>query len=282
MGEPIRVLVVQTSALMRRAVAQRLEASGVHVVGRAETNAEALVEYAQWHPDVVVVDVRLGAESCCVLIADLLECYPGAVVVVYSGLDDVQLAKQALDAGAAGYICRDASRTELHDCLQSALGGVRPVLDQRISDQPSVFAPDTGGSALHPRHLTARQQEVLELMAAGTTSNKDIAKQLFISEKTVKSHIERIAANLDVSRRTQLALRALELGLIATAKAPAGPSGGRAGPAMLPTAGRPGSLTAGRPLSAHRRRSPARLGPRLQSHSCRLSFGRLSSQSGLV
>jgi len=282
MGESIRVLVVQSSALMRRAVVQRLEASGAHVVGKAETNAEALVEYAQWHPDAVIVDVRLGAESCCVLITDLLECYPDAVIVVYSGLDDVQLAKQALEAGAAGYISRDASRAELHDGLRLAVHGVRPVLDRRITDQPSAFASETGGATVHPRQLTARQQEVLELMAAGTTSNKDIAKELFISEKTVKSHIERIAANLDVSRRTQLALRALELGLIATAQAPAGRTGGRAGAAMIATSGRPGPMNAGRRLSGSRRRSPARLGPSLQSPSCRLSFGRLSSQSGLV
>lgn len=238
MGEPIRVLVVQASALMRQAVAQRLEASGAVVVGKAETNAEALVEYAQRHPDVVIVDVRLGAESGSVLIADLIECYPEAVVVVYSGLSDLQLARQALEAGAAGYICRDASRTELHDCLLLALRGVRPVLDQRVTHQRSPAAAEAGGSTVHPRQLTARQQEILELMAAGTTSNKDIAKELFISEKTVKSHIERIAANLDVSRRTQLALRALELGLIATTEhVPAGRAAARAGSAMMLTSG---------------------------------------------
>jgi DNA-binding NarL/FixJ family response regulator len=283
MGEPIRVLVVQASALMRQAVAQRLEASGAEVVGKAQTNAEALVEYAQRHPDVVILDVRLGAESGFVLIADLLECYPDAVAVVYSGLNDAQLAKRAVEAGAAGYICRDASRAELHDCLMLALRGVRPVLDQRITGQRPGNSCESGPSSAHPRQLTARQQEVLELMAAGTTSNKDIAKELFISEKTVKSHIERIAASLDVSRRTQLALRALELGLIpATEPAPAGLTGGRSRGAMTATSRRPRSLIGSKGLSMTRHRHPARLAPTLQSPSCRLSFERLSSQSSLV
>jgi DNA-binding NarL/FixJ family response regulator len=212
----MRVLVVQAGTLMRQAVVQRLEASGATVVGQAETNAEALVEYAQRYPDVVTVDVQLGPESGFVLIEDLLECHPGAVVVVYSGHGDARLARQALAAGAAGYLCRGASRAELRDCLESAVAGVRPVLDRRllevrshsVADQPVSAWPATAPQ------LTERQRQVLRLVAAGTTSNRGLAQELFISEKTVKSHIERIAARLDVSRRTQLPLRAVELGLL--------------------------------------------------------------------
>jgi DNA-binding NarL/FixJ family response regulator len=218
MGESIRVLVVQSGSLMRQAVAQRLEASGVRVVGQAATNAEALVEYAQCYPDVVIVDVRLGAESGLVLICDLLEFYPGAVVVVYSGHGDAGLARQTLAAGAAGYICRGASRAELRQALCQAVAGVRPVLDHRLVEVQSEAVPDPRAAAADPvPQLTARQRQVLDLVAAGTTSNKDLAKELFISEKTVKSHIERITASLDVSRRTQLPLRAVELGLLPVA-----------------------------------------------------------------
>src|ERR1700710_342418 len=132
MGEPIRILVVQAGLLMRQAVVQRLEASGMSVVGQAGSNAEALVEYAQRHPDVVTVDVRLGAESGLVLIEDLLEFHPDAVVLVYSGHGDARLARQAVAVGAAGYVCRGASRAELWDCLRLAVAGVRPVLDPRL------------------------------------------------------------------------------------------------------------------------------------------------------
>jgi DNA-binding NarL/FixJ family response regulator len=199
---------------MRQAVVQRLEASGAVVVGQAETNAEALVEYAQRHPDVVTVDVRLGAESGLVLIEDLLEFNPGAVVLVYSGHGDVRLATQAVAAGAAGYVCRGASRAELRDSLESVVAGVRPVLDRRLVEVRSHSVADPDVSAGSAPQLTARQRQVLHLVAAGTTSNKELAKELFISEKTVKSHIERITASLDVSRRTQLPLRAMELGLL--------------------------------------------------------------------
>jgi|GEM_PF-646830 len=214
MGETIRVLVVQSGSLMRQAVVQRLEASGVAVVGQAATNAEALVEYAQCYPDVVTVDVRLGAESGLVLVTDLLEFYPDAVVVLYSGHGDARLAHQALAAGAAGYICRGASRAELHEALCQVVSGVRPVLDHRLVEVRSESVPDPATAAGPVPQLTARQRQVLDLVAAGTTSNKDLAKELFISEKTVKSHIERITASLDVSRRTQLPLRAVELGLL--------------------------------------------------------------------
>ena len=229
MGESIRVLVVQTGVLMRRAVVQRLESSGATVVGQAQTNAEALVEYAQRYPDVVTVDVRLGAESGLVLIQDLLECHPDAVVVVYSGHGDMHLARQALAVGAAGYICRGASRAELWDALRRAVDGVRPVLDQRLVEVRSESAPEPAAGAGPVPQLTTRQRQVLHLVAAGTTSNKELAKELFISEKTVKSHIERITANLDVSRRTQLPLRALELGLLPVPEQP--PSRARAGAA---------------------------------------------------
>jgi DNA-binding NarL/FixJ family response regulator len=103
----------------------------------------------------------------------------------------------------------------LRECLESAVAGVRPVLDQRLVEVRSQAAPGSAaGAGSAPPQLTARQRQVLHLVAAGTTSNKDLAKELFISEKTVKSHIERIAASLDVSRRTQLPLRAVELGLL--------------------------------------------------------------------
>jgi DNA-binding NarL/FixJ family response regulator len=228
-SESIRVLVVQAGGMMRQAVVQRLQASGATVVGQAETNAEALVEYAQRHPDVVTVDVRLGAESGFVLIEDLLEFHPDAVVLVYSGHGDVRLARQAVAVGAAGYVCRGASRAELRDYLESAVAGVRPVLDQRLVEVRSQAAPEAAASAGSSQpQLTARQRQVLHLVAAGTTSNKDLAKELFISEKTVKSHIERIAASLDVSRRTQLPLRAVELGLLpAPDQPPTPPQPGR-------------------------------------------------------
>ena len=235
MGEPIRVLVVQTGGLMRQAVVQRLEASGTAVVGQAENNAEALVEYAQRHPDVVTVDVRLGAESGMVLIEDLLDFDPGAVVLVYSGHGDARLARQAVAAGAAGYVCRGASRAELRHYLESALAGVRPVLDRRLVEVRSQSVPEPDATAGPAPQLTARQRQVLHLVAAGTTSNKDLAKELFISEKTVKSHIERIAASLDVSRRTQLPLRAMELGLLPVPDQPR--SRAQRGPAMTAMAG---------------------------------------------
>jgi len=151
MGDTIRVLVVQAGAMMRRAVVQRLETSGATVVGEAETNAEALVEYAQRHPDVVTVDVRLGPESGLTLIEDILEFHPDAVAIVYSGHGDVRLAREAVEAGAAGYICRGASRAELWDNLRLAVAGVRPVLDQRLVEVRSQTMAEPAAAASSAR-----------------------------------------------------------------------------------------------------------------------------------
>jgi DNA-binding NarL/FixJ family response regulator len=200
---------------MRQALVQRLESIGASIVGEAASNAATLVEYAQCHPDLVTLDLGHDDESGIPLITDLLEYQPAAVIMVYSRLDDAELIRAAVTAGAAGYIRKSASRAEFRDCLRRAVDGVRPVFDQRtmldLHADPSAPLTST-----HPQapHVTARQRQVLEVIATGTTSSKGIAKLLFISEKTVKSHIERLSARLDVSNRSQLALRAVELGVI--------------------------------------------------------------------
>ena len=213
MGDPITVLVVEADLLMSKAISQRLSSSGAAVVGEARTNVEALVDYAQHHPQLVTLDVRLGRESGFVLVADLVTWDRDAIVLLYSASVDVQLARRAVAAGAAGYLRRDVSRAELEDCLRLAVAGVRPVFDQRTWTALAAGAVSPGGSRAQTPRLTARQRQVLQLMAAGTTSNKALASKLFISEKTVKSHIEQLAASLDVSHRSDLALRALELGV---------------------------------------------------------------------
>jgi DNA-binding NarL/FixJ family response regulator len=213
--DAIRVLVVDGNAVMRRALVQRLESIGARVVGQAPSNAATLVEYAQCHPDVVTLDLEPGEESGVTLIEDLLEYQPDAVILAYSRLDDVAVIRQAIDAGAAGYIRKSASRTELGDCLSSVLQGRRPVFDRRTMMELHADPAATSTTTLAPApHVTARQRQVLEVIATGTTSSKGIARVLFISEKTVKSHIERLSARLDVSNRSQLALRAVELGVI--------------------------------------------------------------------
>jgi DNA-binding NarL/FixJ family response regulator len=201
MVETLRVLVVDADAVMRKALVQRLESIGASIVGEAASNAATLVEYAQCHPDLVTLDLGHDDESGIPLITDLLEY--------------AELIRAAVTAGAAGYIRKSASRAEFRDCLRRAVDGVRPVFDQRtmldLHADPSAPLTST-----HPQapHVTARQRQVLEVIATGTTSSKGIAKLLFISEKTVKSHIERLSARLDVSNRSQLALRAVELGVI--------------------------------------------------------------------
>jgi DNA-binding NarL/FixJ family response regulator len=215
MVDTIRALVVDGNAVMRKALVQRLESIGARVVGQAASNAATLVEYAQCHPDVVTLDLGRDEESGVPLIVDLLEYQPNAVIVVYSRLDDANLIREAVAAGAAGYIRKSASRSELGECLRLALGGVRPVFDRRTMLELHAD-PASGDASVQAQapHVTARQRQVLEVIATGTTSSKGIARLLFISEKTVKSHIERLSARLDVSNRSQLALRAVELGVI--------------------------------------------------------------------
>jgi DNA-binding NarL/FixJ family response regulator len=205
----IRVLVVDDHGVVRAGLDQLLSATvDVEVVGRAVDGLDAVERARELRPDVVLMDLSMpvldGVEATRRIVAD---GGPSRVVILTS-FSDQDRVLAAIDAGARGYVLKDAEPDELVRAIRAAAVGDVP-LDARAARalvsarvQPATagcVAPSAGDG------LTPREQEVLDLVRSGL-ANKQIARQLGISEKTVKAHLTRIFQELGVNDRTQAAL----------------------------------------------------------------------------
>lgn len=209
MGSP-RVLIVDDHQLAREGLKAVLAGSGVDVIGVAATGEDAIEQARILVPDVVLMDVRLGAGI------DGLEATRQIValgiptrILMLTLHDMPAYVREALAAGAAGYVLKD-----------TAIGDLRAAIDQVMTGNTAVplalvnaalrSAPLPGRDADLSRMLTSRELEVVELVAQGKT-NKEIARQLEISPATVKAHVERIISKLGVADRTQAAVFATQM-----------------------------------------------------------------------
>jgi len=197
----IRVLIADDHALVRAGLSELLErADDVEVVGLAGDGAEALDLARRVRPDVVLMDLSMpnmdGTEATRRLLADGTT----AQVVVLTSLSAREQILQALDAGAIGYLLKDAEPEELLRGVRSAAAGESPLAPRAAREL--IAARSQSRPALE---LSPREREVLELVREGLP-NKLIARRLEISEKTVKAHLTRVFTQLGVSDRTQAAL----------------------------------------------------------------------------
>jgi DNA-binding NarL/FixJ family response regulator len=204
----IRVLLADDHDVVRRGLTALLAgAAGFSVVGAAADGAEAVVLAAEHDPDVVLMDLSMpgmdGIEATRRLVAER----PGARVVILTSFSDRERILDALDAGAVGYLLKDAEPDELLRGIEAAARGESPlapkaaraVLTARAESRPAA-------------ELTAREHEVLTLLAQGL-ANKQIARRLGIAEKTVKTHLTSVFQRIGVTDRTQAALWAQRQGL---------------------------------------------------------------------
>jgi DNA-binding NarL/FixJ family response regulator len=196
-----RVMIVDDHALVRAGLAELLEGDeGIEVVGTAASGEEALDSLAGLQPDVVLMDLSMPGMGGAAATRKLLATGTDARVVVLTSLSARERILDALDAGAIGYLLKDAEPDELIRGVQAAARGESPlspkaarqVLAARSDQRPAVG-------------LSAREREVLELVGEGLP-NKLIARRLEISEKTVKAHLTQVFAQLGVTDRTQAAL----------------------------------------------------------------------------
>jgi DNA-binding NarL/FixJ family response regulator len=207
----IRVLIVDDHAVVREGLRTFLELQeGLEVVGEAADGRQALTQAELLHPDVILMDLVMPRLDGVGAMRELRQRQPKIrVVALTSFLDDERLLP-AIQAGAAGYLLKDAEPAEVAHAVRVAHKGqavIDPVAAARLVE---AIASDGPG----PRErLTAREREVLELIAHGR-SNKRIALELGISEKTVKAHVGRVLAKLGVADRTQAALLAVREGLV--------------------------------------------------------------------
>jgi DNA-binding NarL/FixJ family response regulator len=211
---PIRVLIVDDHAVVREGLRGFLNLQeGIEVVGEAADGEEAIARAVEANPDVVLMDLVMPALDGVEAMRALRTSVPGTrVIVLTSFLDDERLLP-AVQAGAAGYLLKNVEPAELARAIRAAHAGdalIDPVVAARLMRTLS-----DGGAprAVAPERLTRRETEVLELIVAGR-SNKRIALELGIAEKTVKTHVGHVLEKLEVSDRTQAALRAVREGLV--------------------------------------------------------------------
>jgi DNA-binding NarL/FixJ family response regulator len=212
MAEPIRVLVVDDHAVVREGLRAFLGLQeGIEVAGEAVDGEEAVEAAARLRPDVILMDLVMPRMDGLAAMRSLRERVPEArVIVLTSFLDDDKLLP-ALRSGAAGYLLKNAQPQELARAVRAAHAGealLDPLVAARVVE---TLAADGDEEPLH--RLTPREREVLVLIARGF-ANKRIARELELSEKTVKTHVGHVLAKLGVSDRTQAAVVAVRAGLV--------------------------------------------------------------------
>jgi DNA-binding NarL/FixJ family response regulator len=203
----IQLLLVDDQGIIREGLRSLLEAkTDLQIVGEAE-NGQMAVELAlSLKPDVVLMDVRMPIMDGVAATRALTEKAPDIKVLVLTTFDDDEYVTQAIRCGAKGYLLKDTPSTELADAIRAVHKGYTQfgpgLIEKTLGGTPSSVEPPPEFA-----QLTPREQEVLQLIAKGC-SNREIAEQLYISERTVKNHVNSVLRRLNLRDRTQVAILA--------------------------------------------------------------------------
>ena len=198
----IKVLVADDHPVVRDALTRLLDAAeDITVIAAAATGQQAVDAALEHSPDVVLMDVEMPGMNGIAAARALQESQSPAHVVMLTTFSERERIFAALDAGALGYLLKDAEPEEIVRGVRAAARGDSPLAAQAAREIVADRRQATGGAA----GLSAREREVLALVAQGLP-NKLIARRLEISEKTVKSHLTRVFAQIGVTDRTQAAL----------------------------------------------------------------------------
>ncbi len=207
----IRVLLVDDHQVVRRGLRTFLEVQeDIEVVGEASDGEEGIARAEELRPDVILMDIKMPGTDGIEALRRLRELANPARVLIVTSFTEQRTVVPALRAGAAGYVYKDIDPDALAGAIRSVHAG--HVLLQPEVAQVLLAQEDQSASAGRPGSLTDREREVLGHVADGR-SNREIARALVLSEKTVKTHVSNILMKLDLSDRTQAALWAVRHGL---------------------------------------------------------------------
>jgi len=205
MAELIRIMVVDDHHIVRQGLVALISTlPDMKVVAEAADGAQAVELYRKHNPDVTLMDLRLPNKNGVDAITEIRQEFPGARIIVLTTFDGDEDIYRALQAGAKGYLLKGMNADELTEAIRIVHGGksrIPAIVAERLAER-------MGGPS-----LTGRELDVLKRIVSGR-SNKEIAGDLFISEATVKTHINSILSKLGVSDRTQAATTALQRGIV--------------------------------------------------------------------
>jgi DNA-binding NarL/FixJ family response regulator len=235
--EPSRIVVADDHPLFRSAIRHTLEAhSDLEVVGEAVNGQEALELCRRLRPELVLMDLRMPQMDGVAATRAIKREFPETLVLVLTAVDESAGLSDSLEAGATGYVLKDAPAARITDAVRRVLAGDSP-LDEKVAmgllmslmNRGTQEEGDRKGESAHSstserslteregsrptESLTLREVEILRLVVQGQT-NQQVARTLLISVSTVKRHLRHISTKLGVCDRVQAAVRAVELGLL--------------------------------------------------------------------
>jgi two-component system, NarL family, response regulator LiaR len=215
LADPIRVLLVDDHAVVREGLRAFLQLQdGLEIVGEAGDGAQAVDQAERLAPDVIVMDLVMPGLDGVGAMRELRVRAPHSRVIVLTSFLENDRLLPAIQAGAAGYLLKNVEPAQLARAIRAAHAGKEAIIDPTVAARLVHALADEGRPRVQePEHLTRRERDVLELIARGR-SNKRIALELGISEKTVKTHVGHLLAKLGVTDRTQAALLAVQQGLL--------------------------------------------------------------------
>jgi len=207
-GAPTTCLVADDHPAVVEAIADVLAAHGIDVAGRARDGRDALEKIEASKPDVALLDLRMPGLSGIEIARQIVRSAPDTAVILYTAFGDRALLTEALDAGARGFVLKEAPLAEVVRAVELVAAGrtyVDPVLAGVLSSSAATEKMSK---------LTERERDVLRLLADGM-SNDEIGKALFISPETVRTHVRKAMRKLEADTRTQAVATALRQSLIA-------------------------------------------------------------------
>jgi two-component system response regulator DevR len=210
-GNTVRVFLLDDHEVVRRGLRELLEADGgLEVVGEAGTAEEAIARIPPTRPDVAVLDVRLpdgdGIEVC----REVRSSHPEIQCVILTSFTDDQALIQAMMAGAAGYVAKQLKGGDIVDAVRRVAGG-QSLLDPAVTARARERLRAEPEEDERVARLSAQERTILELIADGLT-NRQIATELNLAEKTVKNYVSNLLSKMGMERRTQAAVYAARLG----------------------------------------------------------------------
>ncbi|MDI6874573.1 response regulator transcription factor [Candidatus Solincola sp.] len=219
-GESVNVMLVDDHEVVLEGLIRILEKQGgIKIVSVARSAEEALEKIGRFPPDVVIVDIQLPGMNGIELIRRIKSQYPDIEAITLTVFDDEQFAKQAIKAGAIGYVIKDAAKEELVKAVRAAAKGESLISTSVARKLIEEISEPAGKKKKEEEYegLSQRELDVIKLMARGY-NNRQIADILFISEHTVKVHIRNIFRKIGVTDRTNAVLWAIERGLVLKAR----------------------------------------------------------------